>query len=137
MFDTPFEMIELETHPDSRGNLFEILRFKDQQVPGEGYIYCLTLSPGARRGDHYHEIKREWCVCVSGAVTVLAEEKDGTQHKVVLSAAHPTVVYFAPFTAHTVINEGSETAAVVFYGSKQYDQENPDTISKIIEYRDI
>ena len=135
MFDTPFDMIELKTHPDQRGNLFEILRFQDQHIPGEGYLYCLTLVPGARRGDHYHERKREWFTCVAGAVTVLAEEKYGTQHKVVLDAEHPAVLYFAPFTAHTLLNTGSVLAVVVSYGSKQYDPDDTDTFPKVIEYK--
>ena len=134
MFEKPFEMIKLETHSDARGSLFEFLLFKDQEIPGEGHIYCLTIQPGTRRGDHYHEHKREWFTCVSGEVVVLVEEKSGTKHKVVLSAERPAVLYFAPFTAHTILNVTSETAVMVSYGSKQYDPNNPDNIRKVIQY---
>jgi UDP-2-acetamido-2,6-beta-L-arabino-hexul-4-ose reductase len=134
MFDKPFEEIQLESHPDKRGNLFEVLQFKDQNIPAEGHLYTLSIMPGARRGDHYHEHKREWFTCVWGECVILAEEKNGTKHKVLLSAEHPSLLYFAPYTAHTLINVSSVPAVLVSYGSTQYDPVNPDQISKIIEY---
>lgn len=132
MFDKPFEVTPLQAHPDERGNLFEMLRFKDQEIPGEGYIYCITIVPGMRRGDHYHERKREWSTCTSGEVIVLVEEKDGTKHKVLLSAAKPTLIYFGPYTSHAFMNVSSEIASVISYGSTQHDPNDRDTFPKII-----
>jgi dTDP-4-dehydrorhamnose 3,5-epimerase-like enzyme len=134
MFTKPYEHIRLQDYPDNRGNLFEILRFKDQGVPGEGQIYCFTIVPGVRRGDHYHTMKREWASCVSGKVSVLVEDKDGNKEKILLHADEPSVIYFHPYTVHTFINEGDALATIVSYSSKQLDKENPDTIPKRIEF---
>jgi oxalate decarboxylase/phosphoglucose isomerase-like protein (cupin superfamily) len=137
MFKEWYEYKELEQHPDERGNLFEVLRFKDWEIPAGGYVYCVVFAPGARRGDHYHERKVEWFSCVQGELTVLVEDKDGKKEKIILSAKNPAVIYFAPYTAHSFINTGTEPAIAIAYGSKQHDPADPDTIRKFIEYEGI
>jgi dTDP-4-dehydrorhamnose 3,5-epimerase-like enzyme len=133
MFTKPYELVKLQAYPDNRGNLFEMLRFKDHGVPGEGQIYCFTINPGVRRGDHYHTMKREWAVCVSGQTFVLVEDTEGNKEKILLSADEPSVIYFHPYTAHSFVNESDGVGVLVSYSSKQLDKENPDTIPKFIE----
>lgn len=137
MFKEPFDILNLESHTDDRGTLFEILRFKDQGVPGGGYLYCFSVNPGQRRGDHYHEKKQEWFTCVSGEVVVLLEDKDNNKKKIILSAGHPAIVYCGPYTSHALYNESKLPAVVVSYGSAQHDPDNPDTYRKFIEYEDL
>ena len=132
MFKEPFEIISLTKHSDPRGDLFEILRFKDQQIPGEGYVYCFTINPGQRRGDHYHTRKQEWFSCVSGKATVLIEDKEGNKQKVILEAGQPAIIYCGPHTAHALYNESEIPAVIVSYGSKQHDSSDPDTFKKFI-----
>lgn len=131
-FKEPFDIVPLENHSDPRGNLFEILRFKDWGVPGEGYIYTFTINPGQRRGDHYHERKLEWAACVAGEAVVLFEDKDGNQTKAVLTPEKPTLVYFGPGTSHAFYNESDKPAVLISYGSKQHDPNDQDTIPKFI-----
>jgi len=133
MFDKPFEIIRLADHPDHRGNLFEMLRFKDQGIPGEGQIYCVSLVPGSRRGDHYHTAKREWASCVSGKTFVLVEDRDGNKKKILLDSKEPSVVYFHPYTAHAFVNESDQEAVLVSYSSKQLELADQDTFPKFIK----
>ena len=130
MFKKPYEVRMLDMKADPRGNLFEILRFLDDEIPGEGYIYTFTILPGQRRGDHYHEKKHEWFTCAFGRATILIETSDGKKERVVLDAEDPAVIYFAPGTAHALLNETNNTVVMVSYGSKQHDPANPDTIKK-------
>jgi dTDP-4-dehydrorhamnose 3,5-epimerase-like enzyme len=123
-------------HSDTRGDLFEILRFTDENVPGGGYMYSITIAPGARRGDHYHERKIEWMTCVAGEITLLAETTDGTQQKLTMRADSPVCVRFDTGVAHAFLNTGTTTAVGVFYGSEQHDPEHPDAVTKIIELRE-
>lgn len=134
MFNKPFEIVKLENHIDPRGGLFEVLRFKDQSVPGEGQLYCYTVNPHFRRGDHFHEKKHEWTTCVSGEVTMLVEDAEGNQEKITLRAGDPTVVYCAPLTAHAVINDADVVAVIVTYSSTQHEELDPDTVPKFIQY---
>ena len=133
MFHEPYELVHLVEHPDQRGNLFEVLRFKDHGVPGDGQIYCFTIVPGVRRGDHYHVHKREWASCVAGKTFVLVEDKDGNKEKILLDASEPSVIYFHPYTSHAFINESDAVATVVSYSSKQLDSPDTDTFRKFIE----
>jgi len=133
MFEKPFEVIKLETHIDKRGSLNEILRFKDQNIPGEGQLYVFSINPGERRGDHYHKNKHEWFSCVSGEAVILVEDKDGNKKRVVLNAKKPSVLYNAPRVAHALLNETDKEAIVVSYGSTQHDPDNPDTYQRVIE----
>ena len=132
MFKGPYELRELSLHRDERGDLFEVLRFPDDDIPGRGYIYTFSVNPGARRGDHYHERKHEWLTCVSGELTVLVEDKEGRAERFVLNAEKPSVMYFAPYTAHAVVNESGHVAVAASYGSEPHDPADPDTIKKIV-----
>lgn len=53
-WNEPFDTLELKRHDDERGMLFEILRFADHNIPGNGQLYTFSVEPNARRGDHYH-----------------------------------------------------------------------------------
>lgn len=133
MFKEPFDIIELISHADPRGVLYEVLRFKDNAVPGEGQLYCYTVNPNHRRGDHYHEKKQEWFACVSGKLIALIEDASGNKKKIALTGERPAIIYCGPRTAHALLNESASPAVVVAYSSAQHDPENPDTISKFIE----
>src|SRR3989344_2412516 len=88
MFKEPYDIIDLERHSDPRGNLFEILRFKDHKIPGEGYVYCFTINYKQRRGDHYHTKKQEWFSCVSGKAVVLVEDRIGFGCELIVPKRH-------------------------------------------------
>lgn len=132
-FKEPYEIRSLVKKADPRGSLFEILRFVDDEIPGQGYLYTFSILPGQRRGDHYHEKKHEWFTCTFGRATILIETSDGKKERIVLDAENPAVIYFAPGTAHALLNESDATAVIISYGSKQHDPEDPDTIKKFIE----
>lgn len=132
-FKEPFDVIPLEKHSDKRGDLFEILRFKDWGVPGEGYVYTFSINPGERRGDHFHERKLEWFTCVSGTAIILLEDRDGNKKKFPISSDSPVLVYCGPGTVHALMNETDKPAVLVSYGSKQHDPNDPDTTRKFIE----
>jgi dTDP-4-dehydrorhamnose 3,5-epimerase-like enzyme len=132
-FKEPYDCIDLEIHTDKRGVLFEIMRFKDQNIPGKGYFYTFSVNPGARRGDHYHKRKKEWFACIYGEAVVLIEDKKGNKEKIKLTSSKPKLLYFGPYTAHTVLNESDGVAVLVSYGSKQHNPKDEDTFKKFIE----
>ncbi|MDF1852109.1 MAG: WxcM-like domain-containing protein [Verrucomicrobiales bacterium] len=126
---SPWELRNPNFYEDPRGGLFEVLRFKDDEVPGVGQIYTFSIAPGMRRGDHYHKKKEEWFTCVSGTAIVLLSSDDGKCEAIELSATKPGVIYSAPGTSHALVNEKSEPAVIVSYGSKQHDPDDPDTFA--------
>ncbi len=129
----PFDVLDLTPHVDVRGFLIELLRFQDLSIPPGGQLYTFSINPGKRRGDHFHEHKREWFTCVQGEALVLLSSKDGVGHTVVLSPRSPKMVYASPGTAHALMNQGEETAVIVSYGSEQHDPADPDTYKRVVE----
>ena len=127
----PFDELELKAYVDERGSLFEILRFKDHGIPGEGQLYTFSIEPGMRRGDHYHLKKQEWFTCVSGSAIVLLTSSDGRDLAVEMSAKEPKIIYASPGTTHALINKNDSVAVIVSYGSKQHDPEDEDTYRKL------
>ena len=127
----PFALKPLTVHEDARGKLFEALRFTSQNIPSGGQFYIYTVSPGARRGDHFHENKKEWFICVYGRVRLLMKTEEGDKVDEMIDSDIPTIVYAGPGTSHAVINESKLDAVIVAYASKEFDPSNPDTVSKM------
>ncbi len=119
---------DLEVHRDTRGALYEALRFSSQAIPAGGQIYVYTVAPGARRGDHFHERKCEWFTCVAGRVRLLMKTKDGDRVDETLDADLPRLVFAGPGTSHAVLNETEKEAVIVAYASKEFDPTDSDTI---------
>ena len=127
----PFDTLESKRFDDERGMLFEILRFKDHNIPGNGQLYTFSIEPNQRRGDHYHLKKQEWFTCVYGKAIVLLTSKDGEDKAIEISANKPQIIYAAPGTSHALINKEDNVAVIVSYGSKQHDPEDEDTFREI------
>lgn len=129
-WDAPFQVDDLTVHTDARGMLYEAMRFASQDIPAGGQIYVYSVAPGARRGDHYHGKKSEWFFCVAGRVRLLMTTPDGTTVDEVLDGDAPQLVHAAPGTSHAVVNEEDAPAVIVAYASKEFDPDDPDTVSK-------
>jgi UDP-2-acetamido-2,6-beta-L-arabino-hexul-4-ose reductase len=127
----PFDIHKLTKRVDSRGFLFEILRFTDDDIPGQGQIYTFSIEPRQRRGDHYHKRKREWFTCVYGRAIVLLSNAEGKTCACEISSDDPCIVYAAPTTAHALLNETGQVAVVVSYGSEQHNPDDEDTFPQI------
>ena len=127
----PFDVQDLKSYVDTRGMLFEILRFKDMQIPGGGQLYTFSIEPHQRRGDHYHLNKREWFTCVHGEAIVLLSNSNGAKIAVRVSPKNPKIVYAGPGTSHALINEKEEVAVIVSYGSEQHNPVHEDTYKQV------
>ena len=130
-WNEPFDFKSLKMHTDERGSLFEILRFKEQQIPEGGQIYTFSINPNKRRGDHYHLYKQEWFTCVLGCATVLLTSSDNKNLAITLTGKRPTIVYVGTGTSHALINKNDLMAIIVSYGSAQHNPKDEDTYRKI------
>jgi UDP-2-acetamido-2,6-beta-L-arabino-hexul-4-ose reductase len=127
----PFDVRDLTCYVDPRGMLFEILRFKDAQIPGQGQLYTFSIEAHQRRGDHYHLRKREWFTCVHGKTVVLLSALDGSEIAIKVSPENPKIIYAGPGTSHALINDNEEVAVIVSYGSEQHDPNDEDTYMRV------
>ena len=134
IWKTPFDLLKLDSYIDERGMLFEILRFKDYNIPGNGQLYTFSIEPGKRRGDHYHLNKKEWFTCVHGSAIILLTSADGKNKSVNIDSINPKIIYAAPGTSHALINNTKNPAIIVSYGSKQHNPKDEDTY-KMVAYQ--
>lgn len=123
----PFDILELESHVDERGFLFEVIRFDDFNIPSGGQVYTFSIEPSKRRGDHYHLKKEEWFTCVHGKAIILLSSLSGEEKIIEIDSEKPVLVYAGVGTSHALINKTNEIAIIVSYGSKQHDPEDIDT----------
>ncbi len=127
----PFDCHELSRHVDHRGFLFEILRFKDDLIPGDGQLYVFSIEPDKRRGDHYHLRKREWFTCVYGEAIVLLSTGKGKTLAEKISAENPKIIYAGPGTSHALVNESDKLSVIISYGSEQHNPDGEDTYHQV------
>jgi dTDP-4-dehydrorhamnose 3,5-epimerase len=56
----------LVTHPDDRGQLFEIWRSDDEGFCGFGQVYVTTAHPGVIKGWHHHRRQTDCFTVIKG-----------------------------------------------------------------------
>jgi len=120
------ETTKLTTISDRRGALTELFR-------GDwGQINLVEVAPGATRGGHRHNNTNEiWVflygqghVCIEGAVSGGVVELDVSRgSRIVIDAG----------VGHAIRNTGPETLVFVYYMDRQYNKENPDKESWLVE----
>ena len=129
----PFEHRTFEGHGDERGVLTELIRFTDWGIPTGGQLYTFTINQGFTRGNHFHEKKHEWFICVKGTVLAFVEGPNGVE--TVVLGPEPSILYVAPGCSHALTNNGPETAICLSYASTEHDPLNPDTYFKKVSLR--
>ena len=120
----------LEAHADDRGFFAEFLR-----TPERGQISVNVSKPGIVKGNHWHSMKWEKFLVVSGEGLVrlrrVGTDREGNAHPVAeyrVDGAHPTVVEIAPGFTHSIANLSAERDLVtVMWASECFDPERPDT----------
>ena len=122
-----FEEKKLVLHEDERGSLFEVIRFHDDNIPGNGQLYVFSIHPNRRRGDHYHKIKKEWFTCVYGSCDLLLRSANDMFSIIKMNSHYPKIIYVPPYTVHALVNNNSEPCSIISYSSTQHDEKNPDT----------
>lgn len=118
---------------DARGFLVDFL--KGDEVPLHskklGQIYFVTFdSVNAIRGNHFHRVKNEWFVVVSGKVKFVAKDiKTNKRYYRILDGDHDKYerVFVGRNVAHAFQNI-SPIAAMINYADKPYHAKDSDTI---------
>ncbi len=118
---------------DERGFLVDFL--KADELKGEdkkfGQMYFVTFEkPGAVRGNHYHETKKEWFVVGQGKVLVILEDvKTKARETIILDGDDDkyTRLMVGENIAHSFVNL-TPFAYLVNYCNKSYHARKPDSI---------
>ncbi|HET7435665.1 MAG TPA: DUF429 domain-containing protein [Thermoanaerobaculia bacterium] len=108
---------------DARGNSFSI----DVPFASIGDCHVATIRPGAVRGNHFHEQRREILVVLYTAPwTLLWDEGEGTPVQSQTFTGSGAVLMEAdPLCAHAVRNDGSAELQIFSLGDKHFTDTHP------------
>jgi UDP-2-acetamido-2,6-beta-L-arabino-hexul-4-ose reductase len=108
---------------DNRGNLFELIRSKHS-----GQIFISRSYKNITRGNHYHDSKVEkFCLVQGEAVIKLRNVLSDEIISYTVSDKRIEVVDIPPGYTHSIENLGDGEMIVIFWSSRLFDPEDPDT----------
>jgi dTDP-4-dehydrorhamnose 3,5-epimerase len=126
----------LNTIPDERGRLMEIVR-RDHQFFGQfGQVYLTTVYPGVVKAWHYHRIQTDCFTCVRGMIKVaLYDDRSGSQTQGIINEFfigdhNPNLIVIPPGIFHGWKCISEVEAYVINVPSEPYNYSEPD------EYRE-
>ncbi|RDB62818.1 capsular biosynthesis protein [Gordonibacter sp. 28C] len=120
----------LDPRRDERGSFAEFLR-----TPDRGQVSVNVSEPGVTKGNHWHHMKWEKFLVVSGEASVrlrrVGLDEGGRPFPVAeyrVSGDRPEVVEMAPGFTHCIENlSDSEDLVTLMWANEPFDPEDPDT----------
>lgn len=112
------------THKDERGVFVEMLKTKNS-----GQFSYFTSMPGVTRGEHYHHIKTEKFMILTGSAkfsfrNIITNEK----YEINLYENDSQIIETAPGWAHKITNIGKESLVAIVWANENFNKDKPDTI---------
>ena len=92
-----------------------------------------SINPGETRGKHYHNIKNEKFIVLSG--TIIFKMKSLNDGKLILKKINEkniAEIISVPGWSHEIKNSGKQKAIILLWSNEIYDNKNPDTYYKPI-----
>ncbi|MEN6449988.1 MAG: NAD-dependent epimerase/dehydratase family protein [Thermoguttaceae bacterium] len=121
----------LKIRSDARGSLAEFIK-----SPFAGQIFVSHTRPGVTRGNHYHQVKTEKFLVLSGeAIIRLGHIDRGETHEIHVRGEDCRVVDILPGYAHSITNIGSGDLVTLFWASEVFDPDRPDTYCLPLDQR--
>lgn len=127
-------VVDLETHYDDRGYLFEILREVDPYFTRFGQVYLVAdQARGVIRAFHKHKTLWDWfCIVHGSAKFVLQDDREnsptyGEVMTVVVGERRPRLIAVPPGVYHGWMSLEDDTL-LVSTGSEVYRRDNPDEV---------
>lgn len=122
----------LPENSDHRGKFVEMLKTVDS-----GQIGYFTALPGVTRGGHYHNVKVEKFLVVSGLARFRFENISTKEVMTIrTSGGSAEIVESIPGWSHDVTNLGDEELVVLVWANEIFDSDKPDTVSRILRHEE-
>lgn len=113
----------LTSHEDNRGLFSEFLK-----SPSGGQVSINISRPGVTKGNHYHHLKVEKILVISGGGIIrLQLLGGGPVLEYHVRGERPSVVEIPPGYVHAVENTGAADMAMVIWANQIFDPDRPDT----------
>lgn len=115
---------------DERGSFTELIKTKDC-----GQISVNIAKPGITKGNHWHQIKTEKFIVVSGrAVVNLRKINTKDVYEYELSSEKISIIDIPPGYTHSITNVGGNDLIFIIWANEVMVKEKPDTyFEKVLE----
>jgi dTDP-4-dehydrorhamnose 3,5-epimerase-like enzyme len=120
------QIAELPNHGDQRGFSFTIPSEALQFLVSVDDIHVASILPGAVRGNHFHQRRREVLVLAyTGAWSFHWDEGAGTAtQQRQFRGVGALLITIAPGASHAVRNDGDQALTLVAASSEPYDPQD-------------
>lgn len=122
----------LQKREDNRGSLAEFVK-----SDGFGQIFVSRTKPGVTRGNHYHHVKTEKFLVLSGQGLIRLRHINET--KIIeypVRGEDYQVVDIPPGYSHSIENVGESEMVTLFWANEIFDPNQPDTYFQNVEVGD-
>ena len=130
----PVNIYHLENRGDSRGNAFIIPQKSIEFVKPITEMHYVTMIPGAVRGNHFHNNRRELVILnyeSDWELSWQASEKDEIKSEH-FSGQGTVVIEIQSKVIHAFKNTGAAHLHLFCYSNHQGEPNDPDTTRKVI-----
>ena len=122
----------LDIKTDNRGNLAELIKSS-----GFGQIFVSRTKPGITRGNHYHHVKTEKFLVLSGEGVIRLRHIENEQlHEFHVRGEDYRVIDIPPGYTHSIENVGPTEMITLFWASEIFDPDTPDTFYLPVDLRE-
>ncbi len=122
----------LQKREDNRGSLAEFVK-----SDGFGQIFVSRTKPGITRGNHYHHVKTEKFLVLSGQGLIrLRHINDTKVIEYLVRGDEYRVVDIPPGYTHSIENVGGSEMVTLFWANEIFDPNQPDTYFQNVEVSD-
>ena len=119
----------LQKREDNRGSLAEFVK-----ADGFGQIFVSRTKPGITRGNHYHHVKTEKFLVLSGYGLIrLRHINDIKVIEYLVRGDEYRVVDIPPGYTHSIKNVGDSEMVTLFWANEIFDPNQPDTYFQNVE----
>ena len=119
----------LQKREDNRGSLAEFVK-----SDGFGQIFVSRTKPGITRGNHYHHVKTEKFLVLSGQGLIrLRHINDTKVIEYLVRGDEYRVVDIPPGYTHSIENVGDSEMVTLFWANEIFDPNQPDTYFQNVE----
>jgi len=118
----------LKMNSDQRGVLFEAVK-----GGGGGQTFLSWTKPGVERGNHFHRLKVERFLVLSGEAEIRVRKLfDSKVHRFHVNGDTPVVVDMPTLHTHSIVNTGAGPLLTLFWANEVFNPKNPDTYHETV-----
>jgi UDP-2-acetamido-2,6-beta-L-arabino-hexul-4-ose reductase len=119
----------LDIKRDERGNLAEFIK-----SPYFGQLFVSRTKPGITRGNHYHHLKTEKFLVLSGEGLIRLRQIERDEvHEYSVRGEDYRIVDILPGYTHSITNTGTTEMITLFWSNELFNPDRPDTYHLPVE----